>query len=182
MISKEQEHIWRNIDPEFWSDIDTVLSEREAPFRVERATGQKLTTWDNPLDAKGAGQFVFDVGTNPNKTRIKLNFAWGNTGVGSTYALNRWVEELQYLLRNEEGVKVYKATAYLPNTQDFQHWCQFIEVRKYSQPQQAYCVWNGETIIQSVSKPVIRDSARDWTFDWRNAKSLEELLAAVKDL
>jgi hypothetical protein len=182
MINKQQEDFWRSIDPEWWAEIDTVMAERQAPIRVNKASGQKLTTWTNPLDTKGAGQFVFDVGTHPNKTRIKLNFAWGNIGVGATYALNRWTEELQYLLRNEQGIKIYKATSYLPNTQDFQQWCQFIEVRQWGEPKQAYCVWNGDMIIQSVAKPVIREDARDWTFDWRNVKSLDEMLLLVKDL
>lgn len=182
MITKEYEEFWRSVDPEWWAEIDLLQQERPAPVRIDKPTNQKLTTWTTPLDKRGAGQFLFDLGAHPNKARIKLNFAWGNVGPGNTFALNRWAEELQYLLRNEQGIKIYKATTYLPNTQDFQTWCQFIEVRQYNEPKQAYCIWNGDTIISSRAKPLIRPEATEWSFDWRNAKSLDEMLFLVKDI
>lgn len=182
MITIEQEEFWRSIDPEWWKEIDNVMQPYVAPIRVNNVTGQRLTTWSNPLDIKGGGQFVFQVGKYPNKTTIKLNFSWSNVGAGSTETLNRWYEELQYLFRNEQGIKIYKSTAYLPNTQDFQQWCQFIEVRQYNSPKQAFCIWNGDIIIPSYSKLIIRENARDWTFDWKQRKSLKQMLELVKDL
>jgi hypothetical protein len=181
-LSIEQQEYWRKIDPEFWADLDTLLQPYEAPVRIERAFAQRLTTWSDELDKKGRGQFQFSVGDKNARQKITLNFAWGNVGPGGTYALNRWFEELQYLLRKEEGIKIYKSSAYLPNTQDHQLWCQFIEVRKFGMPIQAYCIWNGNTIIQSVAHPIVRDNAYDWSFDWRNAKALDKMLELVKDL
>jgi hypothetical protein len=128
-LTKEQEEMWRSLDPEFWADIDGVLKVHEAPIRIERAISQRLTTWRNGFDRKGRGQFQFTVGQGASKQKIILNFGWGNTGPGNTHALNRWTEELQYLLRNEKAVKIEKSTSYIPNTQDYQVWCQFIEVQ-----------------------------------------------------
>jgi hypothetical protein len=181
-LTVEQQEFWRRADPEFWADIDTMRESYQAPVRIERAFAQKLTTWSDELNLKGRGQFQFNVGDKNSRQKITLNFAWGKTGPGGTHTLNRWYEEIQCLLRNEPGIKMYKATAYLPNTQDYQTWCQFIEVRKFNMPIQAYCVWNGDTIITSKANPVIRDTAYDWTFDWRNAQPLEQMLFLVKDL
>lgn len=181
-LTQEQQEYWRKVDPELWADIDTMLEPYEAPIRIQKAFAQKLTTWSDVLNPKGRGQFQFSVGDKNNRQKITLNFSWGNTGPGGTHTLNRWFEELQFLLRNEEGIKIYKSTSYLPNTQDFQIWCQFIEVRKFGMPIQAYCIWNGDTIIQTKGQPIIRDTAYDWTFDWRNARSLEQMLNLVKDM
>jgi hypothetical protein len=182
MMTPQEKLLWRQADPELWADVDKVLEPYEAPIRITKAYKQQLTTWANAFNKQGQGQFSFDVGVNPNRQSIKLNFAWGNVGPGGTHTLNRWVEELQYLLRNQQGIKILKATAYLPNTQDFQAWCQFVEVRQWGEPIQAYCVWNGDTIIQSKAKPLFRDNARDWTFDWRNTRTLDQMLTSVKDL
>jgi hypothetical protein len=181
-LSVEHQEVWRRLDPELWADIDTLLEPHQAPIRISKATGQQLTTWRDGFERKGRGQFQFNVGQGASKEKITLGFAWGKTGPGSTTTLNRWYEELQYLFRNEEGVKMNKATAYIPNTQDHQVWCQFIEVQHYGMPVQAYCIWNGDTIIQSKGQPIIREHAYDWTFDWRNGKSLEQMLDLVKDL
>jgi hypothetical protein len=181
-LSPEQEAVWRRVDPEFWSDIDGVLEIHEAPLRIDRATNQKLTTWKDGFETTGRGQFQFIVGKDRNKEKIVLNFGWGKTGPGCTHTLNRWTEELQYLFRNEQAVKIYKSTPYIPNTQDYQVWCQFIEVRQFGHPRQAYCIWNGDTIIASKARPIERETAYDWTFDWRNAKTLEQMLDLVKDM
>ena len=181
-LTVEQQEYWRRIDPELWADIDTTLEPHEAPVRIDCAFAQKLTTWSNEMNPKGRGQFQFSVGDKKNRQQVTLNFAWGKTGPGGTFTLNRWVEELQYLLRNDQGIKILKSTVYLPNTQDYQTWCQFIEIRKHGIPTQAYCIWNGDIIIQNKAEPLIRDQAYDWTFDWRNSKSLEQMLALVKDL
>jgi len=181
-LTVEQQEFWRRVDPKLWAEIDTMLEPYQAPVRIDRAYAQKLTTWSDELNLKGRGQFQFSVGDKANRKQITLNFAWGKTGPGGTHTLNRWFEELQFLLRNDEGIKMYKATAYLPSTQDHQIWCQFIEIRKHGMPAQAYCIWNGDTIIQSKGKPIVRDQAYDWTFDWKNSRSLEEMLTLVKEI
>lgn len=181
-ISIAEQEVWRRADPEFWQDIDTMLQPYEAPLRIEKAFGQRLTTWTDGFERKGRGQFEFSIGNRINREKVILNFGWGKTGPGGTTTLNRWFEELQYLFRNERDVKIYKSTPYIPHTQEHQLWCQFIEVRQYGNPMQAYCIWNGDIIIPSRANPIIRDSAYDWTFDWRNKKSLQEMLNAVKDL
>lgn len=171
---------WIHLDPELRAEIDELTAPYQAPIKIEKAYAQTLTTWITPFDTAGHCQFKFDLGEKANRLRVVLNAKWGNTGAGNTHATNRWVEELQYLFRNFRGIKIYKATAYLPGSQDFQTWCQFVEVRQYAEPLVAYVIWNGEVILESKAKPVWRDSARDWTFDWRNKKTLEQLLAAVK--
>jgi hypothetical protein len=181
-LTIEQQDVWRRADPELWADIDTVLEPHEAPIRISKASNQQLTTWRDGFENRGRGQFQFDIAQGSAKERIILNFSWGNTGPGSTFTLKRWFEELQYLFRNERGVKIYKSTAYIPNTQDYMIWCQFIEVRHYGMPVQAYCIWNGNTIIQSRAKPLIRENAYDWTFNWNNIKSLEQMLELVKHI
>lgn len=182
MNPQDIEEVWRRADPEFWEDIDAHLEPHEAPIRIEHAYAQQLTTWRDGFERSGSGQFRFDIGQRSNRERIKLNFQWSKTGPGGTETLNRWFEELQYIFRNEKAIKIYKATPYIPHTQDYQVWCQFIEVRHYGMPVQAYCVWNGDTIIQSKAEVLVRESAYDWTFDWRRSRTLEQMLNAVKNI
>lgn len=172
---------WRYLDPEILADIEAVMRPHQAPIRIDKAYAQKLTTWTNPFNPDGQGQFVFDIGQQP-RTRIKLNFSWGNIGPGGTPVLNRWHEELAYLLRNQKNVKILKATAYLPNTQEFLTWCQFLEVRQYGEPKACYVIWNGELIIESKANPIWREQAQDWTFDWRNSQTLSQALESVAGL
>ena len=172
--------LWLSLDDEIRAEIDQLTAPYQAPIKIEHATSQTLTTWTNSFDRSGAGQFTFNLGKRPRHTQIKLNFSWNNVGPGGTHTLNRWVEELRCILRNHSNASVVKATAYLPNTQDFLPWCQFIEVREYGFPQWAYVVWNGDTIIPSKAKMIERDNAKDWTFNWNNRMTLEQALATTK--
>jgi len=149
--------------------------------RVDSSYNQRLTVFHNRLDPLGRGQFCFDQGSGANRETAKLNFAWGQIGPGGTYTLNRLREELAAYLRYQSDIMILKATAYLPNTQDFQPWLQFLEVRQgIYNPIMCYVIWNGETIIPSMSAMLEREQARDWTFSNRNSHSLEDMLIRLQ--
>jgi len=173
-------HPMKTIDDN-WNKLRQEKSRDPDPIKISYAYNQRLTIFHNPLDPKGRGHFSFDIGKNTDRINVKLNIAWGQTGPGLTYTSNRLIEELSAYLRNQRDIKLLKATAYLPNTQQFQPWCQFVEVRQgWHNPIMCYVIWNGETIIPSVSSMIERESARDWTFAWKNAQSLTDMLTRLK--
>jgi hypothetical protein len=180
-IRPEDLEMWMRLDPEFWQDIKNITEPCQAPFRIQKAWGQCLTTWRDGLDRLGGGQFCFFIGEQNSKEKIVLNFRWNKTP-GGNYTLNRWCEELHYISRHQPAIKIYKSMAHHPNTQEHLYWCQFIEVRRYNEPIQCYVLWNGDTIIPSLAKPKVRGLCYDWTFDWRNRKTLEEMLAISQEL
>jgi hypothetical protein len=170
-------------DSQLEQEIELLFGPRQPNLKINTVVGQKLTIYDSSIGGRRGMQFQFYTGTDPKtRMRVILNAQQGNTGGIQTHALNRWAEEIQALMRNTKNGRVYKTTAYLPNTQDYLSWCQFVEFEQYRDSKLMWVIWNGEHIIES-SRPVLTENNNiEYTFDWRKRKTLQEMLSITRTL
>ena len=170
-------------DPQLEQEIELLFGKRTPSIKITSVVGQKLTLYSTNIGGRRGMQFQFYTGTDPrNRMRVILNAQQGNTGGGSTTTANRWAEEIQAVMRNSQAGRVYKSTAYLPNTQEYLPWCQFVEFEQHRASRLMWVVWNDEYIIES-SKPMVTEKGNyEYTFDWRKRQTLQEMLRVTGDL
>ena len=170
-------------DPQIAEEFELLFGDRTLPVKVNSVVGQKLVLYSNSIGSRRGMGFSFFTGVNKqDRLRVQLNAQQGNTGGVSTHTANRWAEEVQAVMRNTQGGRVIKSTAYLPNTQDYQTWLQFVEFQQYKDSKLMWAIWNDEYIIES-SSPLITDQGNvEYTFDWRKRKTLDTMLQSTKNL
>ena len=170
-------------DSQLEQEMELLFGARQPSLKIRTVAYQKLTIYDSTIGGRRGMQFQFYTGVDPkNRMRVILNAQQGNTGGIQTHALNRWAEEIQAVLRNTRYGRVYKSTAYLPNTQQYLSWCQFVELEQRRDSKLMWVIWNGEHIIES-SRPILTENNNiEYTFDWRKRKTLQEMLATTQTL
>ena len=170
-------------DPKLADEIELLFGKRHESIKITHVVNQKLVLYSNNMGGRRGMSFSFFTGKDTsNRMRVQLNAQQGNTGGVTTHALNRWWEEVQAVMRNTLDGKVYKSTAYLPNTQEYLPWLQFVEFEHRRASKMMWAIWNNEYIIES-SSPLITDQGNiEYTFDWRKRRTLQTMLDATRTL